>query len=130
MTSDVSAETSEVSPGTVRNTADTSTRTSKSSQEAMLTVSRSLDATLEDTTRLTWDTQETVRLDPDVADELIKQAYAFSGTELSTFARELGVPDKVLAIAIIRSVPDAPTRTQLQRLMTLVVPELRRLYGS
>ena len=80
---------------------------------------------LEKTARLLWKKHETTLLDPDVADELIKQAYAFSGPELDHFANALLVPTDDLAQTIVQSAPGQPTRTELRHLMTYVISYLR-----
>ena len=64
-------------------------------------------------------------LDPEVADSLIKEAYAARGLTLLYFADGLGVPPLTLATAIVRYAPKRPTRAELERLLSYVVPHLR-----
>ena len=129
-TSRVSAETSEVTPQTAEATWEATTKTSNNTGEQTLKISATLDASLESTTRLTWRDYKTAKLDPDVADELIKQAFAFSGPELDYFSTLLKIPAQTLAKAIIVAAPEAPSRTQLQRLMSRVISELEKSHDS
>jgi hypothetical protein len=85
-----------------------------------------LDATLADTTRLIWEDYEARVIDQDTADELIKEAFCFSGPVLEHFARELNVPSDFLAVVVIKSVPEQATRTQLRHIMSYIIPELRK----
>jgi len=122
--SEVSAETSAYTPRVAQSTGDASTGAVRNSGDGVLTVSAALDASIENTTRLTWRKYEATLLDPDIADELIKNAHAFSGPTLIFFADELAVSSEQLASVIVRYVPKQATRTQLQRLMRYVIPHL------
>lgn len=82
------------------------------------------DASLVKTTRLTWKDAFALRLDPDVADDLIKDAYAFSGDTLHFFARELDVSPRQLSLTIIRHIPRDLDREGLERLMQKLIPAL------
>jgi hypothetical protein len=82
-----------------------------------------LDATLAETSRLTID--DASLLEAETADALMREAYAVRGKTLASFAARLGVGPEELAAAIVARMPEKPTRTQLTRLMSYVVPELR-----
>ena len=122
--SDVSAETSAYTPRVAQSTGDASTGAVRNSGDGALKVSATLDASLANTTRLTWKKYEATLLDPDVADELIRNAHTFSGPTLRFFADELAVSSEHLASVIVQHVPKQATRSQLQRLMSYVIPHL------
>ena len=124
-TGETAAKTSETTPKYLRSTGDLTTRTSQHSGRSMLDISGTLDATLAQTTDLTWKRHAALRLDPDIADELIKEAYASNGPTLRWFAERFNVPTAHLAATIRSTAPAKPTRTELIHLMASVVPALR-----
>jgi hypothetical protein len=108
----------------LRTTADASTRASSSAGDVTRGTSATLDGALESTTKLT-SFDETLALDPDVADSLVKEAYAASGNTLAVFAEGLGVSEARLAEAIVAHAPAKPTRQDLVHLLAFVVPHLK-----
>ena len=113
-----------------RSRGEFTTKSSRGSGEATTKVSGSLDASLESTTRLTREGFRATLLDPDVADELVKEAYAMQGATLDYFAAALLVDPGALARVIRREVPAQPSRTELQHIMGYIVPALDEPAGS
>jgi len=54
----------------------------------------------------------------------VQEAFSRSGAVLNLFAGRLGVTPDLLAVTIMKHVPDRPTRSELVRLLTYVVPNL------
>ncbi|MDH5802781.1 MAG: hypothetical protein OEZ68_18420, partial [Gammaproteobacteria bacterium] len=114
---------------TARKTADATTEAAKGMRQSTKQTSAKLDATLEDTTQITWKNYEVRLMDPDISDQLIKEAYAFTGPLLQHMAGELDVAPTLLARTIINSAPKQASRSQLKRLMMYIIPSLRTHFG-
>jgi len=123
-TSDVSAQSSEFTANSARRTADVSTKSAASIRETSRQSSGVSDASLEKTIRITWKNYQVHLLDPDIADALVKEAYAFKGPLLSKFSQELSISTEQLAHTIIEVFPPQAKRSQLQRLFSYVIPKL------
>jgi hypothetical protein len=65
-----------------------------------------------------------MRIDPEVGDQLVREAFAGKGTVLHDFADGLDVDEGAMAAAIVTSMPPAPTRTDLQRVLLISGPAL------
>jgi hypothetical protein len=78
--------------------------------------------------KLVWKDYQARLLDPDTADDLVREAYTFSGATLSYFAEELRVPKELLAQIIVTSFPEQADRSELQHIMTYIVPRLESIY--
>ena len=124
-TGEASAQSSEYSAETARNSSGVTEKSGRTSHTSTLNISGTLDASLEKTTRLTWKDAFAMRLDPDVADDLIREAYAFSGATLDFFAKELGISPTQLSRSIIRHIPTDLDRQGLEQLMQLLIPALQ-----
>lgn len=122
--SEVSGKGSRLTADVARKSADATTQYAGVTREFSAGSSGQLDASLEQTTRLTRKDYQTKLLDPYTADQLIKEAYAFNGTTLAFFSAALSVPASALAETIIDVMPADATRTQLQQIMTYIIPAL------
>ena len=112
---------------------ETSDRSSKSSSNLGETTGNSsqyLDNSLEKTTKLSWDDFQAYKLDPDTADQLLKESYAYNGNTLKTFSKILNIPSEVLANALIESMPTNPSRYELENIMKYLIPELKIIYKN
>lgn len=127
---EVSSDVSDVTPKALQASIGLVDKVSGRTGRSTLEVSKSLDQSLADTTAKTWKKHEAARMDPDIADQLLKDAYAFRGTTLTRFAHELRVSERRLALVLIQDVPGQPTRNQLERMMTWVIPALEREQAS
>ncbi len=65
-------------------------------------------------------------LDPQVGDQLVREAYAFDGPLLREMADGLEVTPERLAQSIVTRLPAAPTRSDLTRVIVTVAPDLER----
>ncbi len=90
--------------------------------------SKQMDLTIEQTTLNIWDDYQTLKVDPDIADQLIKDSYAFHGYILNIFANNLKIDTEILAQVIIKSLPKDATRGELENIMSYVVLELKDMY--
>ncbi len=67
---------------------------------------------------------ECMRLDPDTAALLVREAFSQDGPTLREFAAAMATRPETLAAAIVGRMPDEPTRDELERLLAIVGPGL------
>jgi ubiquinone/menaquinone biosynthesis C-methylase UbiE len=127
-TSDVSADSGNATAKYAKSSSNATTEGSQTMRGSSLNSSKQMDTSLESSLGDLWNDYQARIIEPDTADQLIKEAYALSGPTLVYFAEELRVPTPLLAQSIIQSVPKRTSRSQLKSIMTYIVPALKQAH--
>ena len=127
---DVSVKVGKVSAETGRSSSNNIAYSSKNASDVISKVSLKLDASLEATSKLSNKQETFFQIDPDVADQLLRESYQFNGQVLDAFSSRLGVSKTLLAQTIVSTVPMQPSHKQLINMMSFVLPELKNKYQA